>query len=549
MSCIPNNQIYTQNSHIVDYSGCGGCGSCSNCAQSIPNRVVYEPPVIQACPPRPQASVAPCYDSFVVRNPLVNSVSIADGNGGFYETSPTKSGQILKAFKIDSTGADRAANLELDFAAIEASDIDPTTWANLPNGIIPASKISGSVVGPTTGVTGISVNAGPVNYPINGIVNLNVATTGGGNGTVTPTNIVGLTGAGTNKYVGTDSVGNPGIYSLPTTAGGAGITTITSGFGMNAVTSGGVTNISVKASDWVPATANAGAALSTTELLGKDGKSYKVIDSGEIVSIKYFGNGGQTQWTCPEGVTRISFTLIGAGAGGSAAAYQDSKIQELVGSIILDSGLPAIRLDGVRAVIPGQTYTIQLGTAGIGASKANLLNDVRAGTAGTDSKAFGYTAKGGQPSEVITNGQLPSGTILKSLRANSQGADTNYFPALVGSNDGTPTQGNLVVNQIESFGSRSILTNDLFISKSYSPLSKRVIEYIATRNTLSQNGTYGRFSYQSNQFNDGNEAGLTAPTELEIIQGSNLSSSSKCKDGATGYFEITYQKGKYGLTQ
>jgi hypothetical protein len=268
--------IYPQNTHTSAFVGCDGC------SQNLPNRVVYEPPIVTTtCPQQSMPMIQPCQDSYMIRNPNVNSVTVADGDGGFYETSPIQAGQFLKSYKIDPLGANRPANLEIDFGAIEASDIDNSSWANLPNGIIPASKINGSTGGNNNGaVTGVSVNGGPVSYPINGIINLSV-TTSGGSSSVTPNNITGLTGAGVNKYVGTDSTGVPGVYSLPTATVGGGLNSITPGFGTNVVTSGGTATVSVKATDWVPNSSTTFAQSQlfsipqASRLMSVDGKSYQ----------------------------------------------------------------------------------------------------------------------------------------------------------------------------------------------------------------------------------------------------------------------------------
>jgi hypothetical protein len=251
MSYNSNPTVYPQNTHTVSYNNCGGCGSCSGCAASTASRVVYDPPVVTCSPITTcQPQVQPCSDSYVIRNPNINSISVADGNGGFYETSPANAGQVLKAFKIDPLGANRPSNLELDFAALEASDIDSNSWANLPNGIIPASKING-VVG-----------TGPVT-------------------TVAPSGITGLAAAGNNKYVGTDSTGTPGIYSLPTPTPFAGITSVTQGFGTTVTTSGGVVNVKVDPTEWVPSNPTTSAVYgpgyttpTTARTLASDGKSY-----------------------------------------------------------------------------------------------------------------------------------------------------------------------------------------------------------------------------------------------------------------------------------
>lgn len=93
---------------------------------------------------------------------------------------------------------------------------------------------------------------------------------------------------------------------------------------------------------------------------------------------------GTFQWTVPEGVETISVALIAAGASGRSTSSNDSK-NGVTGGYGGD-----VRWKNQIAVVPGDVYTIVVGSGGVGASVSSRLTIPVSG--GGASSAFGVVA-------------------------------------------------------------------------------------------------------------------------------------------------------------
>ena len=132
------------------------------------------------------------------------------------------------------------------------------------------------------------------------------------------------------------------------------------------------------------------------------------VSSGQLHTV-VFGSSGS--WTCPTGVTQVYAVVVG-GAGGSYYGGACSCVE-----ISGENGGVAI---GQYTVIPGSTYSITVGTGGIGAS---------ATPGGTSSFGSFCSATGGNPGVApgmgyggtLRNKSAPSGTILDGIAATGLG--------------------------------------------------------------------------------------------------------------------------------
>ena len=120
------------------------------------------------------------------------------------------------------------------------------------------------------------------------------------------------------------------------------------------------------------------------------------------------GFSASTTWTCPAGVTQIILELWGGGGGGSGSSYVSSSCYKLrsyngctAGNTY--SGLPGATggsggyIKQVVTVVPGNSYSIVIGSGGTGGSGGIASSTSgNAGTAGNSSSFGGsITAPGG----------------------------------------------------------------------------------------------------------------------------------------------------------
>jgi hypothetical protein len=110
------------------------------------------------------------------------------------------------------------------------------------------------------------------------------------------------------------------------------------------------------------------------------GKSYYVFGQEEFITP------GTFDWRCPEGVTTVSVVCVGGGGGGDAG----SDISGQGGG----GGGGALAYRNNIEVIPGQFYTIVVGSGGLGQITINGTT-TQESTSGTASSAFSCIAGGG----------------------------------------------------------------------------------------------------------------------------------------------------------
>lgn len=116
---------------------------------------------------------------------------------------------------------------------------------------------------------------------------------------------------------------------------------------------------------------------------------YNVIQEDSFTTV------GTSQWTCPEGVTKIRIILSGGGGGGGGGFdfYHQSGGQ--TGA----DGTDGQFIERVITVVPNTTYSITVGAGGTaGGTLHSSSGSYGSGTNGGDggSSSFGsYTANGG----------------------------------------------------------------------------------------------------------------------------------------------------------
>ena len=106
-------------------------------------------------------------------------------------------------------------------------------------------------------------------------------------------------------------------------------------------------------------------------------------------------------WVCPQGVTRVSYSLYGAGggAGGTARADYDDQDDVYHGVGYGGDGGTGELVSGTVSVKAGQKYSLVVGKGGTNGSDATREGETSvsagSGTAGGNTTAFGATARGG----------------------------------------------------------------------------------------------------------------------------------------------------------
>lgn len=114
------------------------------------------------------------------------------------------------------------------------------------------------------------------------------------------------------------------------------------------------------------------------------------------------GNDVVSFWTVPNGVTSLTVTCIGGGAGGSSGSEADPYVTGGGG------GGAGEYVKRTISVTPGQQLTYRVGRAGIGGSRTSGGN-VRQGTAGGITNFHTVTARGGEPPTSAYNSHLHVG--------------------------------------------------------------------------------------------------------------------------------------------
>lgn len=107
-------------------------------------------------------------------------------------------------------------------------------------------------------------------------------------------------------------------------------------------------------------------------------------------------------WVCPQGVTRVNYSLYGAGGGAGGTARADYNDQGIgwVNVATGGKGGTGELVTGTANVTPGEEYSLVVGKGGTNGSDVENDGNVRrleatSGTAGGNTTAFGATAKGG----------------------------------------------------------------------------------------------------------------------------------------------------------
>ena len=136
-----------------------------------------------------------------------------------------------------------------------------------------------------------------------------------------------------------------------------------------------------------------------------------------------------TTWTAPAGVTQVILVGCGGGAGGMGGSKG-------VANSLPKGGAGAVVGMKTVAVVPGTTYAVTIGTAGIGGAARTSNGAATSGTAGGDT-TFGLIANFfGAPALVPSTGNAVSQTPLATTANYPQGQ-------LPGSQFGKPGSGGL----------------------------------------------------------------------------------------------------------
>lgn len=145
----------------------------------------------------------------------------------------------------------------------------------------------------------------------------------------------------------------------------------------------------------------AGILSGTISLNDFYGKSVFVYGQEEFTSP------GTYTWECPEGVTSVSVLCIGGGGGGDAGS-------DTIG-VGGGGGGGGLAYRNNISVIPGQSYTIVVGTGGFGQVTVNKTT-TQTSTAGSPSSAFSCIATGGN------QGTRTTGNISIGIGVTTDGA-------------------------------------------------------------------------------------------------------------------------------
>jgi hypothetical protein len=115
-------------------------------------------------------------------------------------------------------------------------------------------------------------------------------------------------------------------------------------------------------------------------------------------TIQSFTSVGTTSWTAPAGVTSVEYLVVGGG-GGAGNGYDSGGGGGAGGGMVLT---------GITSVIPGNSYTITVGSGGTGGADTRTNNN---GTDGNSSVFGSITALGGgYGGGSRTNNPGPAGT-------------------------------------------------------------------------------------------------------------------------------------------
>jgi hypothetical protein len=140
---------------------------------------------------------------------------------------------------------------------------------------------------------------------------------------------------------------------------------------------------------------------------------------GQPFGVDLFVTPGNTQWVCPEGVTKATVTVIGGGGG----AYATTTELPRAGA----GGFGC----GVVTVVPGTSYPITVGAGGQG--KAGTTPQ---GAGGSSSFGSTFTATGGQPNSANNGGTAGTDGTCTAAEANLRRGHANNLsaPFLSGTN-------------------------------------------------------------------------------------------------------------------
>jgi hypothetical protein len=120
--------------------------------------------------------------------------------------------------------------------------------------------------------------------------------------------------------------------------------------------------------------------------------------SSPVPTIQSFTTVGTTSWTAPAGVTSVEYLVVGGG-GGAGNGYDSGGGGGAGGGMVLT---------GTTSVIPGNSYTITVGSGGTGGADTRTNNN---GTTGGNSVFDSITALGGGlGGGSRTNNPGPAGT-------------------------------------------------------------------------------------------------------------------------------------------
>lgn len=154
------------------------------------------------------------------------------------------------------------------------------------------------------------------------------------------------------------------------------------------------------------------SATSTVDLNDGDVRSLANISFGTIAISNFYGKSfftfgqdeystpGTYNWICPDGVTSVSVVCIGGGGGGDAGS-------DIIG-VGGGGGGGALAYRNNITVVPGQTYTIVVGSGGLSHSVLNGITVVDP-TDGGATGAFSCIAGGGSKGSRTVGGAIGIG--------------------------------------------------------------------------------------------------------------------------------------------
>ena len=183
--------------------------------------------------------------------------------------------------------------------------------------------------------------------------------------------------------------------TLPVANGGTGVATLSAN---NVILGNGTSAVQVVA----PSTSG--------NVLMSNGTTWASQPSGAYAGINLVTFTSSGSWTCPAGITKIFVRVVGGGGGGGAAQYSGS---------IGGGGGAGGTITSYITTASG-TYTITIGTAGVGATSTGVN-----GTAGSSSSfgsAVSATGGGGGTSSATgsagAGGTAGTGTISIGIVTN-----------------------------------------------------------------------------------------------------------------------------------